>query len=282
MARRGVVMSAVVVLLLAGLALAQPPQGPGGGGFGKGGPGMGGPGMGGGFGFGGPGMQATLMSLVGIPDVQKELGVSDEQKKAVAELAAETQKQMRSSMAGFDFEKFQNMSQEERQKFIADSRKKSEETTKAAEEKLRKILDEKQMARLNQLRLQREGIAALSRPEVAKELGLSEDQVAKIRKLQQQGRPGFGGPGAKGGPGGPGGDFREMMAQMQKQREKLQADVLAVLTEEQRAKWTEMKGKEFKFPQPKFPAGFGPGGPGGFGGGKGGERTRPPVKQREE
>ena len=254
---------------------------------------MGGPGMGG-FGFGGPGMQATLMSLVGVPEVQKELGVSDEQKKDVAQLVAETQKQMRSSMAGFDFEKFQNMTQEERQKFFADSRKKSEEATKAAEEKLSKILDEKQLARLNELRLQREGIAALGRPEVAKQLGLSEDQAAKIRKIQEQGRPGFGGPGGPGGPGkaggpgGPGQDPREFMAQMQKQREKLKADVLAVLTDEQRAKWTEMKGKEFKFPQ--F-GGFGPGGrggpggpggPGGFGGGKGGERTRPPVKQREE
>jgi len=84
---------------------------------------------------------------------------------------------------------------------------------------------------------------------------------------------------------------------MQKQREKVQAYVLAALTDEQRAKWAEMKGKEFKFPQPKF-GGFGPGGrggpggpgggpggpggPGGFGGGKGGERTRPPVKPREE
>jgi hypothetical protein len=78
------------------------------------------------------------------------------------------------------------------------------------------------------------------------------------------------------------------MARMQKQREKLQADVLAALTDEQRAKWGEMKGKEFKFPQPQFGGGFGPGGrggpggPGGFGGGKGGERTRPPIKKRDE
>ena len=95
MARRGVVMSAVVVLLLAGLALAQPPQGPGGGGFGKGGPGMGGPGMGGfGFGFGGPGgMQASPLSLIGMAEVQKELAVTAEQRKELRELAAELQKQ---------------------------------------------------------------------------------------------------------------------------------------------------------------------------------------------
>ena len=74
------------------------------------------------------------------------------------------------------------------------------------------------------------------------------------------------------------------MARMQKQRKKVQADVLAVLTDEQRTKWAEMKGAEFKFPQPQFgPGGFGGGkGPGGFGGGKAPERTRPPVKEREE
>jgi hypothetical protein len=77
-----------------------------------------------------------------------------------------------------------------------------------------------------------------------------------------------------------------MMARMQKHRDKMQTDILAVLTDEQRAKWAEMKGKEFKFPQPKFPGGFGPGGGGGAGGfgpgGKAAERTRPPVKTRDE
>lgn len=225
-------------------------------------------------------MQATLTSLVGIPEVQKELVLSDQQKQDVGDLMAEMQKQMRSSMAGINFQELQDMSEEERQKVFADARKKSEDANNKAEQKLGKILDEKQLGRLNQLRLQREGIAAFNRPEVAKQLGLSEDQIAKIRKIQEQGRPGFGAPG---GPADQ--DPRDFMARMQKQREKVQADVLAALTDEQRTKWAEMKGKEFKFPQPQF--GFGPGGPGGrggpgFGAGKGAERTRPPIKKRDQ
>jgi hypothetical protein len=231
-------------------------------------------------------MQAPLTSLVGIPEVQKELGLSDQQKKDVSELTAETQRQMRSSMAGINFQELQDMSEEERQKVFADARKKAEDANKQAEQNLAKILNDKQLERLSQLRLQREGIAALSRPEVAKQLSLSEDQMAKIRDIQEQGRPGFGGPG---GPGAPDQDPRDFMARIERQREKVQADVLAALTDEQRTKWAEMKGKEFKFPQPQF-GGFGPGGRGGpggpggfgFGPGRGAERVRPPIKKRDQ
>jgi len=223
-------------------------------------------------------MQVPLTMLVGIPEVQKELGLGDAKKKDVSDLVAETQKQMRASMSGINFQELQDMSEEERQKVFADARKKSEEANKKAEEKLSKILDEKQLARLHQLRLQREGIAAINRPEVAKQLGLSEDQITKIRKIQEQGRPRFGGPGR---PGAGDQDPRDFMARIEKQREKVQADVLAALTDGQRTKWTEMKGKEFKFPQPQF-GGFSPGGRGGFGRGRGEERVRPPIKKRDQ
>ena len=75
-----------------------------------------------------------------------------------------------------------------------------------------------------------------------------------------------------------------VIAKMQKQREKADADVLGVLTAQQKEKWTEMKGKEFKFPQPKFgpggrggPGGFGPGGPGK----KPAEKSRPSPDKQE-
>jgi hypothetical protein len=55
---------------------------------------------------------------------------------------------------------------------------------------------------------------------------------------------------------------------MREQFEKARADTLAVLTDAQKAKWAEMKGKEFTFPAP------GRGGRGGAGG-NGGERQRP-------
>jgi hypothetical protein len=270
MSRRNAVTSAVVLLLIAGLAWAQPPQGP----RRPPGPGFGGPGMGG-RGFGGPGMPVTLVSLVGMPEVQQELGLSDQQKKDVGELVSETQNQLRAAMSGVNFQELQDMSDEERGQVLDGIRKKTEEANKQADEKLAKLLEEEQRDRLNQLRLQREGIAALGRAEIAKELGLSEDQTAKIRDIQEKGRPQF------GGPGGPDQDPGEAMARIEKQREKVQADVLAALSDQQRAKWAEMKGKEFKFPPPQF--GFGPGGRGGPGVGPAAtERVRPPIKKRDK
>jgi Spy/CpxP family protein refolding chaperone len=140
-------------------------------------------------------------------------------------------------------------------------RKKMEEANKAAEEKVGKILKPEQLARLNQLSLQRPG--AITRPEVAKQLGLSQEQQDKIQKIQEESRP-------QGG-----GNFQNMteeerqkfVAEANERREKAQADMLAVLTGEQKTKWTELQGKEFKFPA------FG--GPGGGGG----QRQRPATKQ---
>lgn len=282
MLRRSVLTSAVVLILIASVVVAAERKGPGA--KGPGGPGFGAP-----PGFGPPGgMMGSGLGLLGMQEVQKELGLSDEQVNEVKPLMAEIQKQRRAPFGGLSFEEMQKLSQEDRDKLFADTRKKAEAAAKETDAKLGKILKKEQSERLGQLRLQREGLGAFNRPEVAEELGLTEAQLAKMRKIREDARP-------QGGfsPDMSEEERREFFANMQKQREKADADVLGVLTAAQKEKWTEMKGKEFKFPQPKFGPGGpggpggrggpgGPGGPGGFGGGKGGERTRPPVKPREE
>ena len=65
------------------------------------------------------------------------------------------------------------------------------------------------------------------------------------------------------------------MTEMRERGEKMQSDMLAVLTDDQKAKFAELKGDEFTFPPPQF-------GRFGGGGGNGGERRRPPTKQPEE
>jgi len=275
MLRRSVVAGGMVLVLIASAASAQPPKGPGGPG---GPPRFGGPG--GPPGFGGPGGMrvSNLMMLLAMPAVQKELKLDDQQQEQVKELRGELQKQTRSPFGGLSFQEIQKLTQEERNKLFAEAQKKAEQFNKQADEKVGKILDAGQLERLEQLRLQREGVAAFNRPEIAKRLGLSEAQQAKIRKIQEEARR----PAAGGfpGPDATEEERREFFTRIQKQREKVQADILAVLTEEQQQKWSEMKGKEFKFPQPQGPGGFGPGGPGGPGG-KAGERRRPPAQKEE-
>jgi hypothetical protein len=60
-------------------------------------------------------------------------------------------------------------------------------------------------------------------------------------------------------------------------RKESDEQVLAVLTEEQRKQFDEMKGEPFEMPEGGFGrggfgGGFGGGGPGGFDGGRGGDR----------
>jgi Spy/CpxP family protein refolding chaperone len=243
MLRRTILITCVVLaaVSMATLASAQP----GGGGFGFGGGMMGGGG--------------SIAGLLTIPAVQTELKVTDEQKPKIDDLRTTMRDKMREAMnSGDGPPDFQNMTQEERQKAMGEMRKKMQGVNKELDELATKILDADQLARAKQLQLQRQGGSALAREEVAKKLELTDDQTAKVKKLQES--------LAKPPQFDPNGD---MQAQFQKMREnvtKTQKDMLAVLTDAQTAKWKEMCGKEFKFPQGR---GFGRGGAGG-GGGPGG------------
>jgi hypothetical protein len=155
------------------------------------------------------------------------------------------------------------------------------------EQRIREILSEAQYKRYRELTLQQMGPQALSDKKVADEVGLSEEQVERIRDIMRNNRPqggpgqgGFGGGGqgqrGQGGQGGQGGfggggqgqrgqfdpqQMEQMRQQMQAQREKVAKEILAVLTSAQRAKWDAMLGKKFDFkPMPQF--GRGPGGGG--------------------
>src|SRR5262249_1304762 len=157
--------------------------------------------------------------------VQKELSVTEEQKGLIEDMLAD----LRPAGGGPNFQDLQNLSDDERRKQFEEFRKQGEERAKKAEEMAKMILEPQQFERLNQLRLQREGVGAFGRPEIAKALGLSDDQQAKIRKIQEDARP-----QGRGGFGGPGGfqnlseeERRAFFARMQEQREKMQADILA-------------------------------------------------------
>ena len=266
------VLVIALVTSAAGTVSAQP-------GGGRGGPG--------GFGFGGGRGGGGEFMILNMPEVQKELAITDDQKALIEDMMADLRGGQRP-----DFASFRDLSEEERTKRFEEMRKQGEERMKQAEEAVKAILDEKQFARYEELRLQRAGVMALGRPEVADKLALTQEQKDKLAEL----RPQFGGPGGPGGrgpggrgpggqggqPGGQGGerpDFQAMMAQMRERQAKMEADMLAVLTPEQKTKWESMQGKKFEFPQPQFGQG-GPGGrgPGGQGGQPGGRGQRPAAE----
>ncbi|RLS56245.1 MAG: hypothetical protein DWH91_07540 [Planctomycetota bacterium] len=240
-----------VAAVLAGLLLAPVwafAQAPGGG---RGG-------FGGGRGFGG-GVSGLLM----MAEVQKEIGVTDEQKAELTKIGESLRPQQ--GQGGFNPEEFRSLSEEDRAKRFEEMRKQGEERAKKAEEAIKAALKPEQWARLSELRNQREGVSALSRADVQKALGLSEEQVGKVKTISDARRAGGGG---FGGFGRDGDQSEEEMRKAREERDarekKYQEDMAGVLTADQKAAWEKMLGAKFEFPAR-----------GGFGGaGAPGGRTR--------
>src|SRR5579862_6960204 len=142
------------------------------------------------------------------------------------------------------------------------------------EQKIKAILTASQYQRFHEIDLQAQGARAIGRPEVAKELGLSEDQIEQIHDMMPpppggpggfgpgRGGPGQGGPGGfgpgQGGPGGeaggppppgegPGGFGGPPGMGPQGGPRVSDEKILSVLTAGQRAKWKEMQGAKFDF-----------------------------------
>ena len=245
--RTSIVLGTALAVATASLVLAQQPKGQGRGQR------PGGPGGPGGFGTG-------VTSLLGTPEVQKELGVNDDQKGLIDDML----KDMRGSGGRSNFQDFRNLSQEERQKRFEEARKQGEERAKKAEEIPKVILEPKQFERLAELRIQREGVGALDRAEVAEKLGLTQEQKDKIRKIREESRSDRGGFDRNASRE----ERDKAAAQSRERREKANGNILAVFTTQQKETWEKMQGKKFDFPQRQ-------------GGPSGGDqsRTRPPSKK---
>jgi hypothetical protein len=166
------------------------------------------------------------------PDVQRDLGLTDDQK---SKLQA-AQEAMREQM----MQRMQGGGQQDREAMMAEMRKMQEEQAKT----VNAILTPEQQKRLQEISIQLGGNRAVARKEVADALGLSEAQRKSISDLT-----------AKQGEAN-----RELMERMrngeldrdqfrtsqQNNQRILNEEIGKILTEAQRAKLKEMAGKEFK------------------------------------
>lgn len=225
MARRGlsVCVGIVTVLLLASMVQQVHAQGRRGGGMGM----MGGQGV-------------NPLGLVGIAAVQKDLGVSEDKADKLKDISGDVSTERREEIegAGIDFRGIRELQGEEREKKMAEINTKMAEIQKKISDKfmpkVAEILDKTQMTRLHQIAIQAAGPSALKDAEVVKDLGISKEQEDKITKIQK--------------------DFagklrdvprEERFAKMAELRDEELAKATEVLTKDQQAKFTEMKGKLF-------------------------------------
>ncbi len=184
MSSRVTLMFAAVLMLV--LLSPTRAQGPPGGPRGPGGP-------------GGPGGPSLIMAA----PIQKELGLTEKQKSQLKKLDT-TMSQKRRQMFTRTRSRQGNTDPEKMRTSMDSLRREQEEAVS-------KILEPKQKTRLGEIELQREGIFAVARTDVAKKLKLTSTQTDKIKTIVDQmrqdervamPRPPEGSQGPGGGPPG--------------------------------------------------------------------------------
>lgn len=166
----------------------------------------------------GMGAWVTRSTLVRQESVQADLGITADQKAKIdAELVA-------TGAGGSAGANPRDMSEEERQAWREQRRARTAENDK----KLAGILDAKQVARLDQIRIQALGGSVLMDEEIAAQLGITEEQRETFRDAMRQMRE------EAQGSGGPGG-----------MRERITAKAMELLTAEQKAKLDALRGPAF-------------------------------------
>jgi hypothetical protein len=173
--------------------------------------------------------------LVFRTGVQEEIGLGDAQRKKVRQRLAQT---LPDAMRFFG--KLGEMKPEEREKELDSYRRKAQEKLSAF---LKKTLKAKQLERLGQIELQHQGPFALARPDVARELKLTDEQRKRfekviramekqilplIKKAQSGGRP------------------EEIYPKIMMIRKDHETKIEAILSRAQKRKWKEMLGKPFE------------------------------------
>lgn len=181
-------------------------------------------------------------SLLTNENVQKELKITDDQKKKIEDIMVAAR-----PSGGTNF---RDLSREEAEKAFAEFQLKAQEARKKAEA----ILSPEQVKRLKELTVQSQGANALTTPEVAAELKLTDDQKGKLQGISDdysaKRRDLFGG-------GGFNQETRDKLTALTKEQDDKS---LAVLTADQKTQFEKMKGAKADY---ELPRGFGGGRPGG-------------------
>lgn len=187
--------------------------------------------------------RGSLLGLLRLEQVQKEMKLSDEQTGKVQEVVEKLRTEMREQAAGLR----EIEDRDQRRAKFADLR---DEFDRKVREQLRDVVPREQMIRLYQIRMQIRPVAdSLANRYVAGRLKLSEEQQAKVAQIAKDTR-------AKQFE-----IFRGMRDASQEQRaeafQKLRQirsdadeEALAVLTAEQKEAFENMKGEKFEFQRP--------------------------------
>lgn len=197
---------------------------------------------------------APMGMLVNRQDVQKELGITVEQRSKLREMQEKMQSEMRARFQGGPGQQGQPGGPPDMEEMRRTMRAQEEQSNKA----LGEVLSADQMKRLKELSVQRAGMRAVMSPDVQKELGLNAEQVKKVETLQTKQREAMQAVMEKARNQEI--EFSEVRELMEKNGRIMDEELGKVLTDAQRGKLKEMGGKPFQFDENEQ---------GGFGGRRG-------------
>ena len=178
-------------------------------------------------GRGGPGMMMrSPLFLLTQKAVQEELKLSDEQ---VQKAQAAIGEQMRTAGPGL-----QGLEPDE-------AAKRRKEMSAKADKVVAEILTPEQAKRFKQVRLQVQGVRAMSDPEIVKELKITDDQQRKIKEIQDDNQKEM-----RKLRQDAGATQKEMRERQEELRKSTHEKLMSILTDDQKTKWKEMTGEPFK------------------------------------
>jgi hypothetical protein len=188
------------------------------------------------------GFGPSVTRLLLMPEVQTELKLDSDVIEKVKAFAEESQGKLRDEM---QLVRDQGLDEAEMRAELTDV---MEQFRVKDMEEAAKLLSSDQMNRVKQLMLQQQGISAVVQKDVAQAIGLNEADREKIKTAldelaeasRQQMQDLF-----------QSGDREQIQKAMTENRKKAEEAVMAALSDEQKTKFTELKGAEFKFPEPQ-------------------------------
>lgn len=189
-------------------------------------------------------MGSAFARLLNMPEVQKELNLDSDLLEKVKAFAEASQAKIREEVQNIQD---QGLSEADTR---AEMTALTDQLYAKDSEELAKIISADQMKRFKQLLLQQQGLSAVTRKEVAEAIGLKEDARAALKKTldemsaaaREKMQELF-----------QSGDRDEIQKIMAENRKKVDDTVLEALDDSQEAKFKELKGPEFKFPEPQAP-----------------------------
>ncbi len=173
-------------------------------------------------------------SLISNEQVRKELKVSDEQQKKLQGIQEKQRSAFQELFAGV-----RDLPQDERRAKFTELRGKMEELSKKFTGQANEILNADQRKRLQEITIQVRGTNALSNGDVAKQLGLDDDQKKKLTAISEESR-------AKRRELFQGGNRDGAREKSNALRKETEEKLLGVLNADQKAKFEKMKGEKFE------------------------------------